>query len=473
MSFRKIAATFLLALALMNAGKGKAQDAPSPLTPNQQFARDILKELIEINTTDTPAGNVTAAAEAVAARMRAAGFPTEDVKVLGPVPTKGNLVVRLRGKNGGKPLLFLAHLDVVQALREDWSMDPFKLNEAGGYFYGRGTLDIKGAAAGLAATFIRLKKEGWTPPRDLILALTADEEGGQYNGVQWLAENHRDLIDAEYCINTDAGNFESMDGKRLLLGIQTSEKNYVDFHLEVKSSGGHSSRPVKAENAIYHLAAGINRLADFDFPVHLTETTHDFFERAAPLQTDPETAKNFRAVAHDPHDREAVAFLSRTPYFNALLHTTCVATRLEAGHANNALPQTARANVNCRMLPGEPLQQVQDQLKRVLADDRIAITVDGNFVPAPASPINPIIVRKLEELGGKLYGGLPVVPVMDAGASDSKYTRIAGIPTYGVPGIFADEGDDRAHGRDERIRVKDFYDGLEFYYQFMQSLARP
>jgi acetylornithine deacetylase/succinyl-diaminopimelate desuccinylase-like protein len=456
---------YLLALG----GSSPAQQA---LTPTQQLARDIFKELIEINTTDTPAGNVTTAAEAMAARMRAAGFPAEDVHVVGPVANKRNLVVRFRGRvaSPAKPILFIAHLDVVQALKQDWApnLDPFKLNEVDGYFYGRGTTDIKEGDTFLVTNFIRLKQEGWTPPRDLILALTADEEGGDYNGIQWLLKNHRELIDAEYCVNTDAGDFEWQKGKRLLLGMETSEKNYVDFLLEVKSNGGHSSRPVK-DNAIYHLAAGLNRLAGFDFPVELSETTRAFFERTAALQD--ASAADFRAVARDPKDQPAVARLSQSPYFNALMRTTCVATRLEGGHANNALPQTARAIVNCRMLPADSLVQVENTLKKVLADEHISVTVVGDPVPAPASAMNPLIVRRLEELSARLYGGIPVVPVMDAGASDGKYLRIGGIPTYGVPGVFTDVDDDRAHGKDERLGVKDFYDGVEFYYQFIKSLA--
>ncbi len=252
--------------------------------------------------------------------------------------------------------------------------------------------------------------------------------------------------------------------------MQTSEKNYVDFHLEVTSNGGHSSRPI-ADNAIYHLSAGLNRLADYKFPVELNETTRGFFERSAPLQ-DAQTAAAFRAIARNPKDAVVARQLSQqSAYYNALLRTTCVATRLQAGHANNALPQTATANVNCRMLPNDSLERVQATLKRVLADDRITVSVVGEAVPAPASPINPTILKKLEELSTKLYGGLPVVPIMDAGASDSKYLRIAGIPTYGVPGMFTDVDDDRAHGKDERLRVKDFYDGVDFYYEFMKSLA--
>jgi len=456
--------TIFLAIA---AGAQQQND----LAPEHQIANDIFKELIEINTTDTPAGNVTTAAEAMAARFHAAGFPAEDVQILGPLPNKKNLVVRLHGHGPGKPILFIGHLDVVEALRQDWSMDPFKLNEVDDFFYGRGTSDIKQGDTLLVANFLRLKKEGWTPARDLILALTADEEGGQSNGVQWLIKNHRELIDAEYCINTDAGNFETKKGKRLLLGMQTSEKNYVDFRLEVKSNGGHSSRPVK-DNAIYHLSQGLSRLAGFDFPVSLNETTRGYFERTAALES-PATAADSRAVIGADHTKAEAAAkrLSQSAYFNALLRTTCVATRLEGGHANNALPQTAAANVNCRMLPQDSLQNVQQTLKRVLADDRISVSVVGEAVPAPASAINPAIVSKLEALGRKLYGGLPIVPVMDTGASDGKYLRIGGIPTFGVPGVFEDVDDTRAHGKDERIGVKDFYDGVDFYYEFIKSLG--
>lgn len=350
-------------------------------------------------------------------------------------------------------------------------MDPFKFNEVDGFFYGRGTSDIKQGDTILVANFIRLKKEGWGPSRDLILALTADEEGGESNGAQWLAKNHHDWIDAEYCINTDAGDFETKKGKRMLLGMQTSEKNYVDFRLEVKSNGGHSSRPVK-DNAIYHLSQGLARLAAFDFPVSLNETTRGYFEHTAALES-PATGADFRAVVGSDHAKaaEAAKRLSQSAFFNALLRTTCVATRLEGGHANNALPQTAAANVNCRMLPQDSLQNVQDTLKRVLADDRIAVSVVGEAVPAPASAINPVIVSKLQSLSAKFYGGIPVVPVMDTGASDGKYLRIAGIPTYGVPGVFEDVDDVRAHGKDERIGVKDFYDGVDFYYEFIKSLG--
>ena len=441
------------------------------LTPTQQLARDIFKELIQINTTDTPAGNVTTAAEAMAARLRAAGFSDDDLRLGGPLPNKQNLVARIHGHGSAKPILFIGHLDVVQALKQDWSpnLDPFKFIEIDGYFYGRGTSDIKQGDTILVTNFIRLKQESFVPDRDLILALTADEEGGESNGIQWLLKNHQDWIDSEYCINTDAGDFETQKGKRLLLGIETSEKNYIDFALEVKSAGGHSSRPVK-DNAIYHLSAGLVRLGAFDFPVELNETTRSFFSKTASLQTG-QTAADFRAVAQIPPDPAAVKRLSESAYFNAQLRTTCVATRLEGGHANNALPQTARAIVNCRMLPTDSAQNVQKTLVKVLADDRISVQVLNDTGAAPPSPVNPVVMRKIEELSANLYGNLPVVPVMDTGASDSKYLRLGGIPTYGVPGVFEDIDDTRAHGRDERIGVKDFYDGLNFFYLFIKSLA--
>lgn len=446
--------------------------AQQPLSPDHQLARDIFKELIEINTTDTPAGNVTKAADAMAARLRQAGFPSEDVRVLGPLPNKHNVVARIHGRGQGKPVLFLAHLDVVQALKQDWSadLDPFRLNEKDGFFYGRGTSDVKDGDAILVENFIRLKNEGWQPSRDLILALTADEEGGESNGVTWLLQNHRDLIDAEFCINTDGGDFELQKGKRLLLGVQTSEKNYVDFTLEVKSNGGHSSRPVK-DNAIYHLAGGLERLGNFDFPVMLNETTKTFFEKTSSLQQDRVTAADFAGIARDPTNKEAADRLAKSPYLNALLRTTCVATRLDGGHANNALPQTARANVNCRMLPNDSLQNVQATLKKVLADDHISLQVLNNSGAAPASPVNPKIMGIMEDLSAKLYGRIPVVPQMDTGASDGKPLRLAGIPTYGIPGVFEDIDDVRAHGRDERIGVKEFYDGVDFYYQLIKELS--
>ncbi len=407
----------IVAVCSIQSQSVAAHAQQNTLTPNQQMARDIFKELIEINTTDSPAGNVTTAADAMAARFRAAGFANDDIHVAGPQPNKHNLVVRFRGRGGNaKPILLLAHLDVVQALKQDWSnnLDPFKFNEIDGFFYGRGTSDIKQGDTELIANLIRLKKEGWTPSRDFILALTADEESGESNGVQWLLKEHRDWIDAEYSINTDAGDFEMQKGKRLLLGVETSEKNYVDFTLEAKSSGGHSSRPVK-DNAIYRLSAALQRLSQFDFPAQLNETTRSFFAQTARLQ-DAKVTADFTAVAGNTPDQAAVSRLSQSAYYNALLRTTCVATLLQGGHAPNALPQTARANVNCRMLPTDSIANVQATLKKVVADDQVSVVVANESGAAPPSAINPAIMRKLESLSSKLYGSIPVVPIMDTGA---------------------------------------------------------
>jgi len=452
-------------LILLTGGLVSAQSGP-----NDQRAREILKELIEINTTDTPGGNVTRAADAVAARLKAAGFPAGDMQVLGPDPRKGNLVARLRGTGAAKPLLLLAHLDVVEAKREDWSFDPFTFLEKDGFFYGRGTSDDKSMAAQFVANLIRLKEEGFKPDRDLILALTADEEGGAFNGVDWLVKNHRDLIDAEFAINEGGGG--TMRGGRYLTNeIQASEKVFQDFHLEVTSSGGHSSLPVK-DNAIYRLSAGLARLAAFDFPVELNEVTRGYFERSATVQSDPKLAADMRAVARPTPDLAAAARLSASlPYYNAQMRTTCVATRLLGGQANNALPQMAGANVNCRILPGVSPASVKARLVEVLADPKITVTFVGDATPSKPSALRPDVMSAVESLTRQMFPGVIVVPVMSTGATDGLYLRNGEIPTYGVDGTFGDIDDVRAHGRDERVGVKQYFEGLEFQYRLIKELG--
>jgi acetylornithine deacetylase/succinyl-diaminopimelate desuccinylase-like protein len=438
---------------------------------NDRRAREIFKELIEINTTDTPNGNVTMAADAMAARLKAAGFPAADVQVLGPDPRKGNLVARLRGTGAKRPLLLLAHLDVVEAKRDDWSFDPFTFREQDGFFYGRGTSDDKSMAAHFVANLIRLKEEGLKPERDLILALTADEEGGSFNGVDWLIKNHRPLIDAEFSIN-EGGGGTMRGGKYLTNEIQASEKVFQDFHLEAANSGGHSSLPVK-DNAIYHLSEGLARLAKFDFPVELNEVTRGYFERSATVQTDPKMAADMRAVARPTPDLAAAARLSASlPYYNAQMRTTCVATRLAGGHANNALPQMASANVNCRILPGVSPAAVKGKLVEVLADPTIKVSLVGEATPSKPSPLRPDVIGAVESLTKEMFPGVIVVPVMSTGATDGLYLRNGEIPTYGIDGTFGDIDDVRAHGRDERIGVKQFYEGLEFQYRLIKALAR-
>jgi acetylornithine deacetylase/succinyl-diaminopimelate desuccinylase-like protein len=427
----------------------------------------IYKELVEINTVD-PAGDNTRAAEAMAARLRAAGFPAADVQVLAPQPGKGNLVARLRGTGKRRPLLLLAHLDVVEARREDWSTDPFTLLEKDGYFYGRGTGDDKAMAAIWIATLIRLRQEGYRPDRDLIVALTADEETGPANGVHWLLENHRDLIDAELAVN-EGGRGQIKDGRYLANGVQASEKVYESFRLEVTNPGGHSSLPRK-DNAIYRLAAGLGRLAAFDFPVQLGEVTRAYFERMASIAPGPE-ADDMKAVLRTPPDADALARLSRSPYHNALMRTTCVATRLEGGHADNALPQMARATVNCRILPGTPAGEVQARLAKLAADDGITITSLAPAKPSPPSPLQRDIMGPVEEVTRELWPGVPVLPMMGTGATDSLYLRQVGIRAYGVSGLFSDVDDNRAHGRDERMGVRQLYEGREFLYRLVKRLS--
>jgi acetylornithine deacetylase/succinyl-diaminopimelate desuccinylase-like protein len=439
-----------------------------------KLARDIYKQLIEINTTDS-VGSTTVAAEAMAQRLRDAGYAASDVQVIGPNARKGNLVARLRGTGAQKPMLLICHLDVVEARREDWSMDPFQFIEKDGYFYGRGSGDIKDGDAILMTAMIRLKQEGFKPDRDIILALTADEEGGRSNGVEWLIKNHRDLIDAEFILNPDAGDFELDQGKKLLVGVQAAEKLYQDFDVKVTNPGGHSSLPGK-ENAIYELADGLTRLEHYQFPFELSEVTREYFKREADI-VGGSTGADMKAILKSPPDEAAIARLSESPFYNARMRTTCVATRLEGGHANNALPGMARANVNCRILPGHTPDQVQATLEKVLADPKISVSQivsSGSGLRSnPLSTLQPTVMTAVEKVAAEMWPGVPVVPVLDAGASDGAISRAAGFPTYGIPGVFMDVDDDRSHGRDERIRVASFYEGVDFYYRLIKTLSTP
>lgn len=440
-------------------------------------AREIFQELIEINTTDS-VGSVTKASEAMAQRLLAAGFSEKDVIVAGPNERKKNLVVRYRGTGKKKPILFIGHLDVVEARRDDWTTDPFQLVEKDGFFYGRGTEDMKEGDAILVESFLRLKRAGYVPDRDLILALTADEEGGDFNGVDWLIKEHRDWIDAEFCINLDGGEFEMLKGKRELAGLQASEKVYADFQFETRNPGGHSSVP-GPENAIYELAAALLKLQAFTFPADINEITRNYFAHSATLTTGQLSA-DLRGVAKEPPDPEALKRLSANPYYNSLLRTTCVATMLSGGHAPNALPQTARANVNCRIFPGEVPEHIRKTLEHVVGDAKVSITVvpektaDGKLIPivaVPPSPLLPEVVTSMKQTLETMWPGVPVVPTMSTGASDGKFLRIAGIPTYGISCMFFDMDDNRSHGKDERVGVQDFYDGVEFGYRFMKVLS--
>jgi len=463
----------LLTSGLVASAGAAAQDRQ----PVNQEARAIFKQLIEINTTES-VGSVTTASEALAKRLLDAGFPAADVIVAGPNERKKNLVIRLRGTGQRPPILFIGHLDVVEARREDWSMDPFQFIEQGGNFYGRGTRDMKAGDAILIMSFLRLKREGYQPDRDLIVALTADEEAGDSNGVDWLLKEHKDWIDAEYCINLDGGEFERLRGERVLAGLQASEKVYADYQFETTNPGGHSSIP-GPDNAIYELAAALGKLEKFSFPVKINEVTRGYFSQSANF-TSGSLAADLRGAAQEPPNPAAIQHLSTIPYYNSLLRTTCVATMLAGGHAPNALPQSARATVNCRIFPGEDPEQVRKTLEHVVGDSGVKVTVipektaDGKLIPivaVPPSALNPELTNALERTLSTMWSGMQVVPTMSTGATDGKYLRIAGIPTFGIACMFFDMEDDRSHGKDERVNVQDYYDGVEFGYRFMKSLS--
>ncbi len=461
-------AHFLLALA---AAVGAAPLHAQTSDAAQREARDILRELVGINTTYKH-GSTTPAAHAVARRFLAAGFPARDVRVIGPAGDKdSNVVVRFLGSDAmRKPILLMAHLDVVEALRSDWSLEPFVLTERDGFLYGRGTSDIKGGAATLIEALLRMKREGIVPPRTLVLMLTAGEEGGGgYDGAEWLVKNHRDLIDAELALNVDGGDPLLRNGKRILRAVQSSEKVYQNFRLAVTSPGGHSSRP-RRDNAIVRLAAALVKVGAYRFPVHLDETTRAYFARSAALTSGQEAA-DMRAIAATERDSAAADRLSASIFYNALLRTTCVPTMLEGGHAPNALPQSASANVNCRILPVETPAETQAALVRAIADDSVQVTPIDSARAVAASPLSPLIMGAVQRVNDALTPGLPIIPQMETGATDGSVLRPAGIPTYGVSGIFLDVDDERAHGRDERIIAKEFDDGVEFIYRLVRELS--
>jgi acetylornithine deacetylase/succinyl-diaminopimelate desuccinylase-like protein len=439
----------------------------------RQLSHDIFKQLIEINTTDS-VGNVTMASEAMAQHFRDAGFPESDLQILGPNDRKKNLVVRLHGSGKHKPVLLLGHLDVVEARREDWTTDPFQFVEKDGYYYGRGTQDMKDGDAIMSTALIRFKKEGFVPDRDIILAMTADEEGGTSNGVDWLLKNHRELIDAEFVLNHDGGGILSEHGKPQFMMVDASEKLYSDYQLMVTNPGGHSSLP-KPDNAIYHLADGLARLEQYQFPFEVTNVTRAYYERMAKIASG-ERAADIRAMLNNPPDMAAVARLSKDSMDNSIMHTTCVATRLNAGHANNALPQMAQANVNCRIIPGHSPEDIRLELEKVVADPKISVKDIGaiggvhheSYAPPP---LRPDVFQPLEKVVDSMWPGLAVVPDMSTGASDGVYTNAAGMPTYCISGEAIDRDDIRAHGKDERIRVDSFYRAVDFYYRYLKAVT--
>jgi acetylornithine deacetylase/succinyl-diaminopimelate desuccinylase-like protein len=455
---------------------------PAASAEDRAQAKAIFKELIEINTTDTPLGNVTAGTTAMQKRFLDAGFPAEDVHLLGPDARKMNLVVRMRapGTPAEKPVLFLCHMDVVEALRGDWSTDPFQFVEKDGYYYGRGTQDMKDSDAALVATFLRLHREGYKPRRDLILVLTADEEGGKFNGANWLVTQHRDLVDAAFVINPDSGGVELDHGRALVADVEATEKVYSDYQVTATNRGGHSSIP-RPDNAIYELTAALNKLEGYVFPFELNEVTRTYFKNLAGQETG-QTAADIQAVLATTPDPAAAARLSAAePSFNSNFRTTCVATRLIAGHANNALPQTAQANVNCRIFPGHSPEEIRQQLIGVFGDPKLTVKYvsDGGVVSetaperkamAPPTPIKEVF-EPLAKLTQAIWPGTPVTPVMENGASDSIYFAWAGIPCYGYSAIALERDDERAHGQDERLPVDSYWKSLDFFYSFAKTLG--
>jgi len=468
------------ALCLASAGPAPAQ-IPAASPADRAEAREIFKQLIEINTTDTPQGNVTLGAAAMQKRFLDAGFPAEDVHLLGPDARKMNLVVRLRAAASPalKPALFLAHMDVVQALRSDWSTDPFQFVEKDGYYYGRGTQDMKDSVAALAAVFLRLHRQGYKPRRDLILALTADEEGGKFNGAAWLVQQHRDLVDAAYVINPDSGGVELDHGRAVVADVEATEKVYSDFQVAAANRGGHSSLP-RPDNAIYELTTALNKLAAYTFPFEMNQVTRTYFTNLAKQEAAP-TAADIQAILATPPDLAAAARLSAEPSFNSNFHTTCVATRLFAGHANNALPQTAQATVNCRIFPGHSPEEIRQQLIALFADPKLTVkylsdagqladTAPERKAMVPPAPI-PEVFAPLTRITQALWPGITVTPVMENGATDSIYFAQAGIPCYGYSAIALEREDDRAHGQDERLPVDSYLKSLDFFYAFMKAMG--
>ena len=458
---------FQLLIALLLAATTLHAQSTRP-EPERQLAHDIYKQFVEIQSGYST-GSTTPVAEAAAARLKAAGFPDSDIFVAGPIPKKYNLVVRYRGTGVHKPILLLAHTDVVEAKREDWNMDPFQFIEKDGYFYGRGTGDDKAQAAVWIANLIRYKQEGFKPDRDIIVALTADEEGGgPYSGINWLLKIHRDLIESEYALN-EGGWGESLNGEKISNDVQVSEKYVINYRFEVHNKGGHSSLPVP-DNAIYHLAVALEHLSNFGFPLKTNDVTAAYFKEMAKIEIGP--TKEDLAKAAQGLQEAMTRLAAATPAFNATLRTTCVATQLEGGHAINALPQLAAATVNCRVLPEDSADYITTTLQKVVADDQVSVKILGDTSAGPASPMRPDLLKAISETANKIWPGVPTVPMMVMGATDGKYLRIAGIPTYGVQGFFFDRNDIRFHGRDERMAVQSFYEGQAFLYDLVKQLSK-
>jgi acetylornithine deacetylase/succinyl-diaminopimelate desuccinylase-like protein len=465
MTARTMLRAFIATVCLGAVSRAFAQTMPP--AADMKLAHDIYKQFVEIQSGYTT-GSTTPVAEAAAARLKEAGFPDADIFLGGASPKKFNLVARYHGTGAQKPLLLLAHTDVVEAKREDWSIDPFVFNEKEGYFYGRGTGDDKAQAAVWIATLIRMKREGFKPDRDIIVALTADEEGGgPYNGVDWLVKQHRDLIDADFALN-EGGWGEEEKGKKISNDLQVSEKYVINFSFSVTNKGGHSSMPVP-DNAIYHLAGALERLSKFGFPMRTDDVTAAYFAEMAKIEKGPIAADLAQVAKGSQAAMERVAVASAA--WNSTLRTTCVATMLSGGHALNALPQLATASVNCRVLPEDSPDYVLKTLNTEVADPEVKITSTRSNEGGVPSPLRPDVMKAVKSASEREFPGVPVVPILVTGATDGRMLRQAGIPTYGVQGFFFDRNDIRFHGRDERMKIDAFYQGQEFLYDLVKTLS--
>jgi acetylornithine deacetylase/succinyl-diaminopimelate desuccinylase-like protein len=453
-----------------------AAHAREPSDPHV-LARDIFKQLVEIDTSESGEGT-TRAAQAMAQRLRDAGFDENDIHIAGGDPRKQNLVARLHGTGKKQPVLLMGHLDVVEARREDWSTDPYKFITKDGFYYGRGTQDMKDGDAILMTTLIRLHQSRFRSDRDLILILTADEEGGDANGVEWLLKHRPELVTAEFALNHDGTGVVTEHGKPITMEMSASEKVYADFDLSVTNAGGHSSVPPR-DNAIYSLTHALDRIAAYEFPFELNNVTRAFYESSIKTAS-RSRARDLRAILQSPPDAGAIARVSEDPVDNATLRTTCVATRLQAGHANNALPQSARAIVNCRILPGHSPEETRQTLIQVIADPSVSVRYvdpagqlhdvapqDRGFEPPP---LRADVMQALDRVAAKYFPGVQVIPTMSVGASDAVYTSAAGIPTYFISGESLERSDDRMHGRDERIAATAFDRAVDFYYEFLRDV---
>ncbi len=461
---------FLAAAAVGLASAGLAQ-APSP---DEEAFRSLYKQLVEINTTRS-VGSCTRAAEAMRAHLLAAGIPAADMQILAPAdrPKDGALIAVLRGRDrAAKPILLLAHIDVVEAKREDWQRDPFTLVEENGWFYGRGSSDDKAMASVFTDTLIRYRKEGFTPRRDIKLALTCGEETPAiFNSVKWLTQTQPKVLSASFALNEGAGGELGRNDKPVALQIQAGEKVYQDFTLEASDVGGHSSRPNK-NNPITRLSAGLVKLGTHNFAIALNQATRGYFEAESRLEP-PEIAADMRAVLKDSRDEAAAERLwAHNPAWNGMLRTTCVVTEISGGHAPNALPQNVRANVNCRILPGVPIPEVQTEMIRVLGDDKISVAPTGEpGFQSPPPPLTERIMAPVRKIAGEIWPGVAIVPTMSTGGTDGAYLNAAGVPTYGLSGMFHDAEGSHAHGLNERIRVKSLMDGRRFLYEVVKLYA--